>query len=134
MTIKEFNYNSITLISEDSSLLTFFHEKREYFSNNKNLALIYDDRSKKVREKNFIKNIIEEFSFDCLKFTVRPSAAKKLGSLNNVDERFRKLASVSFLLQCMARYDINVAYIPSIYIVVMSYTSTLKNGFPVILF
>jgi len=113
MTVKEFNYNSITMISEYPSLMTFFHEKREYFSNNKNLALIYDDRSKKVQDKNFIKNIIEEFSFDCLKFTVRPSASKKL---NDVDERFRKLASVSFLLQCMARYDINVAYIPSLYI------------------
>jgi hypothetical protein len=76
MTIKEFNYDSITMVNEDSSLMTFFHEKREYFSNNKNLALIYDDRTKKVQEKNFIKNIIEEFSFDCLKFTVRPGASK----------------------------------------------------------
>ena len=76
MTIKEFNYESITMISEDFSLINFFHNKKDYFLNNKNLAVIYDDRSFKLHEKNFIKNIIEEFSFDCLKFTVRPGASK----------------------------------------------------------
>ena len=116
MTIKEFNYDSITMINEDLSLLKFFHGNKEHFANNKNLALIFDDRSKKVQDKNFIKNIIEEFSFDSLKFTLRPSASRKLDSLNNVDERFRKLASTSFLLQCMVKYDIDVAYIPSLYI------------------
>lgn len=113
---KDFNYDSITMINEDSSLIKFFHDKKEHFANNKNLALIYDDRSKTVQDKNFIKNIIDEFSLDCLKFTVRPSASRKLDSLKNVDDRFRKLASTSFLLQCMAKYDIDVAYIPSLYI------------------
>ena len=90
MTIKEFNYDSITMINEDSSLIKFFHDKKEHFTNNKNLALIYDDRSKKVQDKNLIKNIIEEFSFDCLKFTLRPSASRKLDSLNNVGRWNRK--------------------------------------------
>jgi N-acetyl sugar amidotransferase len=116
MTTKEFNYDSITLINEHAPLLKFFHEKKEHFSNNKNLTLIYDDRTKKVQEKNFIKNLIEEFSFDCLKFTIRPSASKKLDSSNSVDDRFRKLASISFLLQCMVRYEIDVAYVSSLYI------------------
>jgi N-acetyl sugar amidotransferase len=116
MTIKEFNYESITMISEDFSLINFFHNKKDYFLNNKNLAVIYDDRSFKLHEKNFIKNIIEEFSFDSLKFTLRPSASRVLDSSNNVDERFRKLAAISFMLQSMARYDIDIAYISSRYI------------------
>ena len=116
MRIKEFNYESITMINEDLSLINFFHNKKDYFFHNKNLAVIYDDRSFKLHEKNFIKNIIEEFSFDSLKFTLRPSASRVLDSSDYVDERFRKLARVSFMLQTMARYEIDVAYISSKYI------------------
>ena len=122
MNIKEFNYESITMIDEDLSLIGFFHDQKKHFQSNKNLAVIYDDRSKKLHEKNFIKNIIEEFSFDCLKFTIRPSASRKL---DKVDERFRKLSSISFLLQSMVRYDIEIAYISSKYIKV----NENENGF-----
>jgi N-acetyl sugar amidotransferase len=113
MSKKEFNYESITMISKDPILLNFLDDNRGHFSKHKNIALIYDDRSKNLNEKNFIKNIIEEFSFDCLKFTLRPSSSRKLDNSNDVDEKFRVLSSVSFLLQCMFRYDIEIAYISS---------------------
>ena len=36
----EFNYESITMIEEDLLLLNFFHNKKDYFHKNKNLAVI----------------------------------------------------------------------------------------------
>ena len=116
--MKAFNYNSIIALDSNSSVLKFLHKytSDKIYAYEKPLSVIYDHRHFKLDEKNLIKWFIEIFSLDCLKFTLKPSAAGTIYQVESNLEKFKCLSTLAFILQCMVRYDIDKAFISSKYV------------------
>jgi hypothetical protein len=116
--MQEFAYDSITLMEHNPSLLKFLHRfsKSEIDSQEKTLAIIFDDRSLLLYEKNFIKNLLEFFYIDCMKFTLKPSSGEILNNIVKGKSKFKYFCQLSFVLQSLDRYKINKAYISSKYL------------------
>ena len=112
--MKDFSYDSIIALDSTEETLKFlkYYNNSQALSDKKPLGLIYDLRLYKLNEKNYIKSLIEEFPLDCLKFTLRPSASLGISNIEGI-ERFKCLSALSFLMQSMVRYEIDMAYVSS---------------------
>jgi N-acetyl sugar amidotransferase len=113
--MKKFEYNSIIALDDSMTVLKFLHKHKIDQANfgKKALGVLFDHRKYKLDEKNFIKWLLEIFSLDCLKFTLRPSAASSLNQIEPNIEKFKSLSALSYVMQCMVRYEIDNAYISS---------------------
>ena len=128
--MKSFNYNSIIALDSSSSVLKFLHKytNDKIYAYEKPLSVIYDHRHFKLDEKNLIKWFIEIFSLDCLKFTLKPSAAGTIYQVESNLEKFKCLSTLAFILQCMVRYDIDKAFISSKYVDIKPEENGIING------
>jgi N-acetyl sugar amidotransferase len=81
------------------------------------LAATYNHRGFNIHEKNYIKALIDHFNFDHLMLSIRPSALIQLKQTEVIDfDKFRHLSQVIFVLQTMARYDVQVGLISNKYL------------------
>lgn len=112
--MKDFSYDSIITLDSNVETLKFlkFYKNSPVFKEKKALGLIYDHRLYKLSDKNYIKSLLENFPLDCLKFTLRPSASSSISNIDSI-EKFKCLSRLSFLIQSMVRYKIDMAYVSS---------------------
>jgi N-acetyl sugar amidotransferase len=76
------------------------------------LGVTFNHRGYNIHDKNYIKGLIDYLDIDHLMFSLRPSLSKLLNESKKIDlMKFKKYSHVVFLLQAMARYEINIGYI-----------------------
>ena len=76
------------------------------------LGVTFNHRMYNIKEKNYIKGLIDFLDFDHLMFSIKPSLSKMIYDSGKINlEKFKKYTHVSFLLNSMARYEINLGYI-----------------------
>jgi N-acetyl sugar amidotransferase len=108
---KSFTYDCV--IDIDNNVKTFY-QSRDLIKNKdlKVLGVTFNHRGYNIHDKNYIKGLIDYLDIDHLMFSLRPSLSKLLKDSKRIDFiKFKKYSHVSFLLQAMARYDINIGYI-----------------------
>ena len=80
------------------------------------LSVTYNHRFFDIHDKNFIKALIDHFDIDHLMFSLRPSASQLIQKSKSLQlEKFKYFSQVIFVLQSMARYDIQKAIISKKY-------------------
>lgn len=108
---KSFYYDCIFAI--DTSLHVL--DVTNAINKEKNLKILgttFNHRGYNIHEKNYIKGLIDYLDLDHLMFSLRPSLSTKIFNSKHIDKvKFKKYSHLSFLLQSMARYEINVGYI-----------------------
>jgi N-acetyl sugar amidotransferase len=76
------------------------------------LGVTFNHRGYNIHDKNYIKGLIDYLDIDHLMFSLRPSLSKLLNESKKIDlMKFKKYSHLAFLLQAMARYEINSGYI-----------------------
>jgi N-acetyl sugar amidotransferase len=107
---KSFYYDFVFDI--DNNVNTF--KKASVLFKDKNLNVLgvtFNHRGYNIHDKNYIKGLIDYLDIDHLMFSLRPSTSKLLLESRKIDLiKFKKFSHISFLLQAMARYEINIGY------------------------
>lgn len=76
------------------------------------LGVTFNHRGYNIHDKNYIKGLIDHLDIDHLMFSLRPSLSKSLNESKKIDlMKFKKYSHLAFLLQSMARYEIDRGYI-----------------------
>ena len=111
-----FYYDFVIAINEEKNLnqvLSAFGKKQV---GKKLLGVTYNHRGFNIHEKNYIKALIDHFSFDHMMFSIRPSASLLISQNLEDISKFRQLTQVIFVLQVMARYEIANGFVSSRYL------------------
>ncbi|HMO18050.1 MAG TPA: N-acetyl sugar amidotransferase [Oligoflexia bacterium] len=107
-----FEFDIALSLDADSDLFYLLSELKNQNPTSRILSVTFDHRFFNVREKNYIKGLIDHFDLNHLMFTLRPSANSILRTNDAVNLfDFQKLSQLVFTLQCLSRYDIRTAYI-----------------------
>lgn len=108
---KSFYYDCV--IDIDNNVNTF--KKASDLVKEKNMKVLgvtYNHRGYNIHDKNYIKGLIDYLDIDHLMFSLKPSISRLLHESKKINlVKFKKYSHVSFLLQAMARYEINIGYI-----------------------
>jgi N-acetyl sugar amidotransferase len=112
-----FYYDAVVSVNSQKDLYSILSEYKKLNNGKKFLAATYNHRTFNLHEKNYIKALIDHFSFDHLMFSIRPSAHLLITQSKDVDvQEFREISQVIFVLQTMARYDISKGFISNKYL------------------
>lgn len=109
MNIKDKTFKYDILLSLDNHKLIYdvCENLASNFNGEKILATTYNHRGFNLHDKNLIKALIDNYNFDHLMFSLRPSAHQYLKQMPNFNfNEFKDLSQIVFLLQSMARYNV----------------------------
>ena len=108
---KSFYYDCVIDIDND---LSTFKNANDIVKDKslKVLGVTFNHRGYNIHDKNYIKGLIDYLDIDHLMFSLRPSLSNFLNESKKLDiAKFKKYSHLTFLLQAMARYEINFGYI-----------------------
>jgi N-acetyl sugar amidotransferase len=112
-----FHYDAVISVNSQKDRYAVFTEYKKQNAGKKLLAVTYNHRTFNLHEKNYIKALIDQFNFDHLMFSIRPSASLLINESKEIDlDEFREISQVIFVLQTMARYEIKEGFISNKYL------------------
>lgn len=112
-----FYYDMVVSINTHKDLYSVFSLCKDMYSGKKLLGATFNHRMYTVHDKNYIKALIDHFNFDHLMFSIRPSASLLIKQTKEIDQiEFREISQIIFVLQTMARYEINSGLISGRYL------------------
>ena len=109
---KTFKYDIVLSLDSNRFIYDICENFVTNLDNQKLLATTFNHRSYNLYEKNLIKAIIDDYNFDHLMFSIRPSALnflKQIPDFNFIE--FKDITQVIFVLQSMARYNIPIGIV-----------------------
>lgn len=112
MSCTYFNYDCVISLDSKDSTNVFLRQSEESLKNKKVLGITYNHRAYNLNDKNYIKALIERFDMEHLFFSIKPSTIKLIVKCDEIDiDQVKAYTQVIFAMQCMVRYDIDVAYV-----------------------
>lgn len=109
-----FKYDLVLSLNSSAKVRQSLPEIESRYKERKILSATLNHRFYNLHEKNYIKGTIEAHSLDHIMFSMRPSSNKLLSNFDHdYIYKFKNLAQIVFILQCMGRYDIPEAIIDS---------------------
>jgi N-acetyl sugar amidotransferase len=114
---KSFHYDFVLSLDAHEFLISPINNFLLQHKGKQILGLTYNHRLYNIHEKNLIKGFIDNFDVDHLMFSIRPSSINIVKQLKKIDlNKFRNLVQLFFILQSMARYDIEFGVVSSKYL------------------
>lgn len=104
---KPFQYEIAVLIDSEEGIFPGLTNFIKAYPNSQLLSVTYNHRFYNIHHKNLIKAYIDSFDLDHLMFSIRPSSMDLIKRTKDIDlSKFKNLVQIAFILQSMARYDI----------------------------
>lgn len=106
-----FNYDGIIFFDEKVS--SYFEELKKRISvyKQKYLIIFLDDRNYSLREKNIVKNYLDNLQLDFLMFTLKPEYQNILRKKNKDFKILRNALRLNWILNCLFKYNIKDVYL-----------------------
>jgi N-acetyl sugar amidotransferase len=114
---KPFQYEIAVLIDAEDGIYPALTNFIKAFPKNQLLSVTYNHRFYDIHHKNLIKAYIDSFDIDHLMFSIRPSSMDLIKRTKDIDVmKFKSFVQIAFVLQSMARYEIEKGVIFSKYL------------------
>lgn len=112
-----FYYDTVVAVNSRKDLYSILKTYKRKHPGKKLLGATFNHRTFNIHEKNYIKALIDEFNFDHLMFSLRPSASQLIRQTHQISlTEFREVTQVIFVLQAMARYEIASGLVSNFYL------------------
>ena len=107
---KYFHYDGIIFL--DEKVQNYFEELCLLKSNNlKYLVILLDDRNYSLKDKNIIKTHLDILQLDVLMLTLKPYYKNMINRKFKDFRIFRSAIRLSWILNCLEKYNINNVYL-----------------------
>jgi N-acetyl sugar amidotransferase len=109
---KTFHYDIVISLDSNRYMYDLCERYVSKLNGQKYLATTFNHRGYNLYEKNLIKSLIDQYNFDHLMFSLRPSAFNFLKQIPDFNfNEFKDISQVIFLLQSMSRYNIQLGIV-----------------------
>lgn len=109
---RSFDYDTVLSLNASRRVRECLPAIEQSLGERRMLAATLNHRFFNLYEKNFIKGTIEAHNLDHLMFSIRPSSQRFIAQRDEIEiAKFRDVSQVIFVLQVMARYEIQEAIV-----------------------